>query len=295
MIADEVSFDAPPRRRTRLPLVALLVAAAFAAGIFASLWWFAPALDRWRAAPEAPAQPVAAPALPAGTDLASLYAREMELAARIQGLEARLSNIDSDSRVASTFAARAEGLLVAFASRRALDRGLPLGYLEGQLRDRFGPAQPRAVSVVAQAAGQPVTLEDLRLALDTLAPRLQSGSDQRGFWEGVRAELANLVTFRQEGTPSAQPTERLTRARRMLDAGQVEGALAEILRMPGAPSAASWIDAARRYINARRALNIIEAAAIEGVGAPSVVIEPPQILLPLPDAVPAPQPTPEAR
>ncbi|WP_448501988.1 hypothetical protein [Sphingomonas sp.] len=295
MIADEVSFDAPPRQRTRLPLVALLVAAAFTAGIFASLWWFAPALDRWRAAPEAPAQPVAVPTFPAGTDLASLYAREMELAARIQGLEARLSNIDSDSRVASTFAARAEGLLVAFAARRALDRGLPLGYLEGQLRDRFGPAQPRAVSVVAQAAGQPVTLEDLRLALDTLAPRLQSGSDQRGFWEGVRAELANLVTFRQEGTPSAQPTERLTRARRMLDAGQVEGALAEILRMPGAPSAASWVDAARRYINARRALNIIEAAAIEGVGAPSVVIEPPQILLPLPDATSAPQPTPEAR
>jgi hypothetical protein len=292
MIADEVSFDAPPRRRTRLPLVALLVAAAFVAGIVASLWWFAPALDRWRAAPDAPARPIAAPALPPGTDLASLYAREMELAARIQGLEARLSNIDSDSRVASTFAARAEGLLVAFAARRALDRGLPLGYLEGQLRDRFGPAQPRAVSVVAQAAGQPVTLEDLRLALDTLAPRLQSGSDQRGFWEGVRAELANLVTFRQEGTPSAQPAERLTRARRMLDAGQVEGALAEILRMPGAPSAASWIDAARRYINARRALNIIEAAAIEGVGAPSVVIEPPQILLPLPDPVPLPQPTP---
>lgn len=309
MIADEVSFDAPPRRRARLPLVALLAALAFAAGIGATLWWFGPALDRWRgnAAASETAAPIAAVA-PTETDLASLYAREIALAARIQGLEARLSNIDSDSRVASTFAARAEGLLVAFAARRALDRGLPLGYLEAQLRERFGPAQPRAVSVVAQAAAEPVTLEDLRLALDTLAPRLQSGSDQRGFWEGMRAELANLVTLRQEGTPSAQPAERLTRARRMLDAGQVEGALAEILRTPGAASASSWIEAARRYINARRALNIIEAAAIEGVGAPSVVIEPPASLLPLPETAqpepgliaPAPgetaaQPAPETR
>src|SRR3546814_3562519 len=33
-------------------------------------------------------------------------------------------------------------LLIAFAARRALDRGLSLGYLEAQLRLRFGDDQP---------------------------------------------------------------------------------------------------------------------------------------------------------
>ncbi|TKD51805.1 YbbN family protein [Sphingomonas baiyangensis] len=282
MNADPVSFDAPPRRRSRLPLLALLVLVAFAAGVALTFGFIAPAWERWQGRTEAPAavaapQPLA-PAVPPGTDLPSLYAREIALAARIDGLEARLSNIDTDSRVASTFATRAEGLLVAFAARRALDRGLPLGYVESQLRERFGGVQPRAVAAVVQAAREPVTVEDLRAALDTLAPTLQSGADTLGWGEALRREIAGLVRLREEGTPSAHPAERLTRARRLLDAGQVEAALGEIARMPGADSAASWSEAARRYINARRALNIIEAAAIEGVGpppAPPVLIAPP--------------------
>jgi hypothetical protein len=42
----------------------------------------------------------------------------------------------------------------------------------------------------------------------------------------------------------------------------VDVALAEVLRMPGHPAAASWIGAARRYIAARRALDTIETAAL---------------------------------
>jgi hypothetical protein len=62
------------------------------------------------------------------------------------------------------------------------------------------------------------------------------------------------------------PADRLARARRRLDAAQVEGALAEIARMPGAANAESWMDAARRYIAARQALNAIETVAIQGGG-----------------------------
>ncbi|UUL81990.1 hypothetical protein [Sphingomonas qomolangmaensis] len=296
---DEVSFDAPPRRRSRVQLVALIGVLAFVAGIAATYWYVAPMLDRlgYRSGTAAPQPIVVQPQVvanqpaPPGTDLASLYAREITLAGRIQSLETRLANIDSDSRVASSFATRAEALLVAFAARRALDRGLPLGYLEGQLRQRFTPSEPRATNYVIEAARSPVTLEDLRLALDTLAPELVSGSDGANWWQNFRREMGGLVVLREDGTPSGRPTDRLIRARRMLDAGHVEGALAEIGRMPGATQASSWIEAARRYINARRALDIIEAAALQGVEPPApalgVIPTPTPPPMVVPDATPA--------
>jgi hypothetical protein len=270
---DAVSFDTRPTRRSRLPLAALIGLVAFVLGIVATYWFLGPAVDRMMgrrdttASPAVAAQPLAMPA--PGTDIASLQAREIMLAARIEGLENRLANIDMDSRVASTFATRAEALLVAFAARRALDRGLPLGYIEGQLRERFGGIQPRAVNYLIGAARAPVTLEDLRLAMDTLAPDLVSGGAQEGWWAGLRREVSSLVVLREDGTASGRPNDRLIRARRMLDAGHLEGALAEVARMPGAAQAQSWVEAARRYITARRALNIIEAAAIEGVQPPA--------------------------
>ena len=56
------------------------------------------------------------------------------LAARVAELEQRLSRITLQAESASGNASRSEGLLVAFAVRRALDRGLSLGYLDAQLR-----------------------------------------------------------------------------------------------------------------------------------------------------------------
>ena len=69
---------------------------------------------------------------------------ERALAVRVADLEDRLSRINVQAQAASGNAARAEGLLIAFAARRALDRGSPLGYIDPQLRLRFGDAQPKA-------------------------------------------------------------------------------------------------------------------------------------------------------
>ena len=44
--------------------------------------------------------------------------------------EQRLSRIDLQATAASGNAARAEGLLIAFAARRMIDKGEPLGFLE---------------------------------------------------------------------------------------------------------------------------------------------------------------------
>lgn len=185
-----------------------------------------------------------------------------DLTMRVRDLEQRLAQISVSARAASGNASRAEGLLVAFAARRALDRGVALGYIEAQLRARFGEAQPRAVAMVIAAARQPVTLEELQIALNDLGPQLASAGSTPSWWEGLKREASGLIVVRRTGTPSPLPTERLQRAKRRLEGGQVDAALAEVTRMPGRDKAANWMANARRYIEARRALDIIETAAI---------------------------------
>lgn len=211
-----------------------------------------------------------APANPAPViDLNALSSRETELAGRLAALEQRTARVGSDAQTASTYATRAESMMVAFAARRALDRGLALGYVEEQLRSRFGATQPRAVAAILQAAREPVTVAELRAGLDSIAPELVTGQASTGWLASLRRELANLIVIHRADTPSPLPIDRLARARQMLEGGKVEAALAEVARMPGAPQAVRWTTAARRYIGARQALDTIEAAAITGQANPN--------------------------
>ena len=186
------------------------------------------------------------------------------LVVRVAELEQRLSRITLEAESASGNASRAEGLLVAFAVRRALDRGLSLGYLDAQLRLRFGDDQPNAVKTIIETSREPVTLEQLRAELDTLAPQLvgRGGDDNGSLWTGLRRELGELFVVRAAGTQSPRASERLERARRYLGAGQADKAIAEVEAMPGSEVATDWLIDARRYHEARRALDLIETAAI---------------------------------
>ncbi|WP_260581672.1 MICOS complex subunit MIC60 [Sphingopyxis sp. PET50] len=208
-----------------------------------------------RAAAEAPAG-VAAPA-------AALPGDPSTLPERVAELEQRLSRITLEAASASGNASRAEGLLVAFAVRRALDRGLPLGYLDAQLRLRFGDDQPNAVKTIIETSRDPVTLEQLRAELDAIAPNLVGRSGDNGsLWTGLRRELGELFVVRAAGTQSPRANERLERARRYLAGGMADKAIAEVEAMPGAAAAGEWLIDARRYHEARRALDLIETAAI---------------------------------
>ncbi len=218
------------------------------------------AIDDVLARQAAPA-PIVAPGAPA-PDAGATSVREVALAQRVADLEDRLSRITVAAQAASGNAARAEGLLVAFAARRIIDKGIPLGYIEGQLRLRFGDAQPRAVSTIIDAANQPVTIEDLRAELNDLSGALITGSETGGFWANVQRELSGLFVVREEGAPSPAPARRLDRARRYLDGGNVDAAIEEVQAMPGRDAAAAWLIEARRYAEVRRALDLIETAAI---------------------------------
>ena len=207
-----------------------------------------------------------------------------EIARRVEALEQRIGSVDTQSRVAVGNADRAEGLLVAFAARRALDRGVALGFLETMLQQRFGQNQPNAVGRIIFASHNPVTLQDLQLGLQEAGPRLIGAPPETGWWDSLKVELGSMITVRREGTPSTEPSERLRRATQRLEAGQVEIALAEVLRIPARESAADWIRKAQIYVAARAALDAVETAAL-------VEQRPPPAPVAAPAQPPAPQPT----
>lgn len=271
---DYERVDAGARPGRSLLSLLLLPGIAFILGIAAMGWL----LTKWGAAaaylgvapaPQAPPRPAPqpapiiaeAPAAATGGETQRLVI-DPETIRRVTQLEQRIGQIDYQSRAAVGNADRAEGLLVAFAARRALDRGVALGYIEGLLRERFGDSQRQAVATIITASRQPVTLEELQEGLQEVGPELIGAGPGQNWWSALKAELGSLVMVRKVGTPSTMPAERLRRATRRLEAGQVDVALAEVLRIPGQANAEAWIADARRYVAARRALDAIETAAL---------------------------------
>lgn len=296
MSTDYGTIGIDPPRRGRGAWIAALI--AFLLGLAAMAWL----LGHWQTARDwllgaktvqtaTPQQAVQAPQ-PTPSPLteeavaAADPAVTAALGARVGELEVRIDRVGERANAAGANAARAEGLLIAFAARRAIDRGLGLGYIEGQLRERFGATQPQAVATIIAASHDPITLGDLQMGLDDLGPVLAGGAPDEGWWDAVRRELGSLIIVRKAGTPSPEPAERLRHAKRLLADGQVDRALVEVARLPGRDKAERWMAAARRYIAVRGALDVLETAAIL---QPKLATTPPPLLPepPQPQAAPA--------
>lgn len=184
--------------------------------------------------------------------------------ARVAAVEQRLDQLALQAQAVSGNAARSEALLVAFAARRAIERGNDLGGLADQLKLRFGDAQPNAVRTLIEAAKAPVTLDQLVARLDGLSPDLTSIDNGELSWRWLKSELSGLFVVRHEATPSPQPVKRMERARLFLESGRVGAAAAEVSNLPGAdsPEGQRWIGDARRYAAAQDALDLLETTAI---------------------------------
>ena len=190
------------------------------------------------------------------------------MAARIAGLEARLGSVENAARRAEGSAGRTDALVVAFATRRAIDRGVSLGYLETLLVDRFGARHPQAVATIVTASRAPVRLDELIADYEKLGPELRGGGPQDSWWSNFRRELGSLVDIHKSDVPSAKPNARYLRATSRLESGDVDNALAETMRLPGASRAGAWVAKARRFVAAHRALDEIESSALlSGTGA----------------------------
>ncbi len=182
--------------------------------------------------------------------------------AQISDLQARLAKVENATQHAEGSAGRADALVVAFAARRAIDRGVALGYLENLLVDRFGAQHHQAVATIVTSSHQPVTLDDLITEYETLGPELRRPGAQNDWWTNLKGELGSLIQVHRADQPSPNADARYDRALQRLSAGEVDQALAETMRMPGASRAGDWVAKARRYIAAHRALDEIESAAL---------------------------------
>jgi hypothetical protein len=282
---DERDYPVGARKRGVLgPIVAILL--AFAGGGLAMAY----AVHNWGklallVKPALPAPVVAKP-----TPTTPLFVAppnvvtDPAIIQRVDALDERVEAIDSQSREASGNADRAEALLVAFAARRVIDRGQPLGYLETMLRNHFGGVEPQAVAMTITASQRPVTLDALQASFTDLSPSLVAKPPKESWWSGFRREMGSLFVVRRADTPSALPDDRRERARRALDQGQVELALTEVARLPGAPAAKDWIASARRYVLVHNALDRIETAAL--LAPPAI----PQSVAPVSAPAPAGRP-----
>jgi hypothetical protein len=255
------------KRRIKFRYILVLMLITFVGGGILAVW-AADRLDifgtKSKAANSeyAPAPVEARPAfdvLSAGP--ASMTGTVEPVADRVEDLEARLSRINADAAVASGNAARAEGMLIAFAARRAIDNGADLGYIGNQLTDRFGAAQPQAVAQILSAGNSPVTLDQLRSELVARGNEWRTPSGMTA-WAKFRGELSELFILRHENTPSPAPSRRLDRAKQYAEVGNVAAALAEVKNLPGKSQAVTWIEKAGSYVAARAALDKIERAAL---------------------------------
>ncbi len=205
-----------------------------------------PAAQRQQQLAVAPATP------PAGVEVA------------VADLQLRLQRVENTAAQAQGSAGRADALLVAFAARRAVDRGVGLGYLEPLLFERFGGRHPQATSTIVTTARSPVRLAELISEYEAIKPSLLAAGPKEGFWKGLQRELGSLIHVHRADRPSTQPLARYERALAQLSAGQVDSALTETMRLPGATRANAWTVKARRYVAAHRALDEIESAALLG-------------------------------
>jgi|SRR5205085_7429480 len=182
--------------------------------------------------------------------------------ARIDTLENRLAQVENATERAEGSAGRADALVVAFAARRAIDRGVALGYLENLLVARFGAQHQAAVSTIITASHDPVRLNDLIDEYQTLGPNLRRGGPEDNWWTNFKREMGSLVEVHRSMRPAVNAEARYNRAMQRLSSGDVDQALAETMRLPGASRAGAWVNKARRYTAAHRALDEIESAAL---------------------------------
>ena len=186
------------------------------------------------------------------------------LEAQILNLQSRLQQVESQSQQAQGSAGRADALLVAFAARRAIERGVALGYLEPLLVSRFGADHPQAVATVVTASRAPVRLTDLIAQYQGLEPALTGPPPDQSWWSGFKRGFGSLISVHRADQPSTQPEARYQAALTDLTAGEVDAAIAQTMRLPGAARAGDWINKARQYVLAHRALDEIETAALVG-------------------------------
>ncbi|UPY37623.1 hypothetical protein [Sediminicoccus sp. KRV36] len=177
------------------------------------------------------------------TLLQRLAAIEASAAQRLAPLEQALQRLGAAE-------ARTERLAAIDALRALLDAGQPLA----PALSRLGQAPPPALARFASLA--PPTEPALRLSFEEALRQARSAAQ-----EGALPRLNSLLTIRRgEDVVWGDATEaNVERARRALEAGDVEGALGHLSRLPESlrQGMRAWLDEAQALAAARFALRAL--------------------------------------
>jgi hypothetical protein len=249
-----------PSKTLRTALLAALLAFLAGAGIVA--WLASRGSLGFVASERAPARVTSAATAPSAAPAANGSAALGDVETRLALVEQRLAQIELRAAAASGNASRAEGLLIAFATRRLIDRGAPLGYVADQLKLRFADSKPNAVQTVIDAASKPVTLDQLDGQLTALAPAVAGVLRNEGTWAKVRREFGSLFVIHRDSPSDQMPADRVGRARLLLASGKIDDAIAEVQGLPQTAGTVVWIASAQRYQKVQQALDVIETAAM---------------------------------
>ncbi|MFM9935590.1 MAG: hypothetical protein ACKVOL_05260 [Novosphingobium sp.] len=260
--------------RGRAVFVALLILAALGGGAWYG-WqsgWLKVSIANDIISPQpSPAALTSQAAEVTSANLAATDASLAAAAAKVSALEQRLAELNQQAVNAAGQAGQAEALLVAFAARRAIERGQALGYLESQLRVRFGSTQPVAVDRVIAAAQKPMTLAMLGESFERLSPQLIGGAKGEGTWDWLTRQIGELFVIRHADMPSPTPESRAARVREALAGGRIDMAIAEVERMPGKDAAIEWLAHARDFEMTEHALDQLETASLSFPVTPQVI------------------------
>ncbi|WP_439551649.1 hypothetical protein [Falsiroseomonas sp.] len=188
---------------------------------------------------------------------------EQAIAARAAAAEAQAARLVALEGAAQRLAAlegRAGRMATIDALRATLEAGRPLGGALAGLRDA-----PEALTRFATAA--PPTESALRLGFEDAARAGRAASEPAregaGVLDSAVSRLSGLVTVRrgEEVLWGDAAAAEIERARRALDAGDLEGAIQRLARLspPAKEAMRGWISQAEALVAARAALRSLAA------------------------------------
>lgn len=190
---------------------------------------------------------------------ARIAAAEQQIAQRGAAIEAQAARVAALEAAAQRLIAlegRSARLAAIDTARVALEAGRPIGPLADA---------PEALTRFATAA--PPTLASLRLAFEDAARAGRQASDpsreSQGVLDSAVSRLSGLVTVRrgEEVVWGDAAGAEIERARRALEAGDIDATLRHLARLPPAAREAmrGWIGQAEALVAARAALNQLAA------------------------------------
>jgi hypothetical protein len=185
--------------------------------------------------------------------------RIAQAAATLEQQQGRIATLEGTGQRLSALEGRSARMAALDAARAALDAGRPLGGAIGTLQNA-----PPALTRFATAA--PPTEAALRLAFPDAARAALAASEPPaggGVLDSAAARLSGLVTVRRGeqvlwGDAAAAEIER---ARRAVEAGDIEAALGHLQRIPprAREAMSDWIAQAEALVAARAALRQMAA------------------------------------